>query len=87
MHVKVGPALLGRVLNGLGQPIDEDVNGPLTLTESYPVINPPPDPLKPGSIVKPIPVGVRCIDGVLTCGRGQRVGIFAAAGKIYSSLA
>jgi len=86
MHIKVGPQLLGRVLNGLGQPLDEDTHGPLNLTERYPVINPPPDPLKRGLITKPIPVGVRCIDAVLTCGRGQRVGIFSAAGVGKSTL-
>lgn len=86
MHIKVGPQLLGRVLNGLGNPIDEDVKGPLHLEESYPVINPPPDPLKRGLINKPISVGVRCLDGVLTCGKGQRVGIFAAAGVGKSTL-
>src|SRR3989344_9347216 len=65
MHIKLGPNLLGRVLNGLGQPIDEETKGPLILEESFPVINPPPDPLKRGLITKPISVGVRCIDGVL----------------------
>ena len=86
MHIKVGPELLGRVLNGLGQPIDEDTHGPLNLTDSYPVINTPPDPLKRGLITKPISVGVRCIDSVLTCGQGQRVGIFSAAGVGKSTL-
>ncbi|MBX7066731.1 MAG: type III secretion system ATPase SctN [Parachlamydiales bacterium] len=86
MHIKVGPKLLGRVLNGLGQPIDEDVKGPLEVEESFPVINQPPDPLKRGLIDKPISVGVRCIDGVLTCGKGQRIGIFSAAGVGKSTL-
>ena len=86
MHIKVGPELLGRVLNGLGQPLDEDTNGPLNLTEAFPVINTPPDPLKRGLITQPISVGVRCIDSVLTCGRGQRVGIFSAAGVGKSTL-
>lgn len=86
MHIKVGPGLLGRVLNGLGQPIDTDTHGPLVLEESYPVINPPPDPLKRMLIEKPLSVGVRCIDGVLSCGKGQRVGIFAAAGVGKSTL-
>jgi type III secretion protein N (ATPase) len=86
MHIKMGPNLLGRVLNGMGQAIDEDVKGPLVLEESFPVINPPPDPLKRILINKPISVGVRCIDGVLTCGRGQRVGIFSAAGVGKSTL-
>lgn len=86
MHIKVGPKLLGRVLNGLGQPIDEDTKGPLEVDETFPVINPPPDPLKRGLVNKPISVGVRSIDGILTCGKGQRVGIFAAAGVGKSTL-
>ena len=86
MHIKVGPGLLGRVLNGLGQPLDEDTKGPLKLEESFPVINPPPDPLKRTLITKPLSTGVRCIDGILTCGRGQRVGIFSAAGVGKSTL-
>jgi len=86
MHIKVGPQLLGRVLNGLGQPIDEETRGPLKVTERFPVINPPPDPLKRGLINKPIPTGIRCIDSILTCGKGQRVGIFSAAGVGKSTL-
>lgn len=86
MYIKVGPQLLGRVLNGLGQPLDEDTQGPLHVTESYPVINSPPDPLHREMITEPIPTGVRCIDGVLTCGKGQRVGIFAAAGGGKSTI-
>ncbi len=86
MHIKVGPQLLGRVLNGLGQPLDVDTKGPLNVEETFPVINPPPDPLKRILITKPISVGVRAIDGILTCGRGQRVGIFSAAGVGKSTL-
>lgn len=86
MHIKVGPGLLGRVLNGLGQPLDEDEKGPLNLTETFPIINTPPDPLKRMLIEEPLSVGVRAIDGVLTCGKGQRVGIFAAAGVGKSTL-
>ncbi len=86
MHIKVGPELLGRVLNGLGQPLDVEEKGPLNLTETFPIINTPPDPLKRMLIEEPIPVGVRAIDGVLTCGKGQRVGIFAAAGVGKSTL-
>jgi len=86
MQIKVGPQLLGRVLDGLGNPLDEDTKGPLVLEESYSVINPPPDPLKRQMITTPISVGVRCIDGVLTVGRGQRVGIFSAAGVGKSTL-
>lgn len=86
MHIKVGPNLLGRVLNGLGQPIDEDVKGPLVVDEVQPVINQPPDPLKRGLITKPISTGVRCLDGILTCGIGQRIGIFSAPGVGKSTL-
>ncbi len=86
LHIKVGPALLGRVLDGLGQPLDESTKGPLVLEDSYPVINPPPDPLTRKKITEPLSVGVRCLDGVLTCGEGQRVGIFAAAGGGKSTL-
>ena len=60
--------------------------GRLDLEETYPVINSPPDPLKRTVIKKPLSVGVRCIDGVLTCGKGQRIGIFAAAGVGKSTL-
>jgi type III secretion protein N (ATPase) len=86
LHIKVGPQMLGRVLNGMGEALDEDTHGPLILEETYPVINSPPDPLKRRKIEKPLSVGVRCIDGVLTCGEGQRVGIFAAAGGGKSTL-
>lgn len=86
LHIKVGPELLGRVLNGLGEPIDTDVKGPLILNETSPIFRAPPDPLKRGRITTPISVGVRCIDGLLTCGRGQRIGIFAGAGYGKSTL-
>lgn len=86
MHIKVGSNLLGRVLDGMGNPLDEDEKGPLVLEETYPVISPPPDPLKRRLIDKPLSVGVRSIDGVLTCGKGQRVGIFSAAGVGKSTL-
>lgn len=86
LHIKVGDALLGRVLNGLGEPLDEHTKGPLEVTETYPVIQSPPDPLKRQRISEPISVGIRVIDGVLTTGLGQRVGIFAAAGGGKSTL-
>ncbi len=86
LHIKVGPELLGRVLNGLGELLDVEEKGPLNLKETYPVINPPPDPLTRKKITEPISVGVRCIDGTLTCGEGQRIGIFAAAGGGKSTL-
>ncbi len=86
LHIKVGQNLLGRVLNGLGQPLDEETAGPLHLDETYSIINPPPNPLKRTLIEEPISVGVRSIDATLTCGRGQRIGIFAAAGVGKSTL-
>jgi type III secretion protein N (ATPase) len=86
LQIKVGKNLLGRVINGLGEPLDEDTKGPLILDETFPVISTPPDPLKRKMIKEPLSVGVRCIDGVLTCGKGQRVGIFAAAGGGKSTL-
>src|ERR1700722_3634618 len=75
LHIKVGPQLLGRVLNGLGEPLDFDTKGPLEATEKFSIFRAPPNPLKRQRIDKPLPTGVRCIDGLLTCGRGQRVGI------------
>jgi len=86
LHIKVGPNLLGRVLNGLGEPLDVHTKGPLEVNEIYPVIQSPPDPLKRQRISEPMSVGVRAIDGILTTGRGQRVGIFAAAGGGKSTL-
>ena len=86
LHINVGKNLLGRVLNGLGEAIDIETNGPLNLDETFPVINPPPDPLKRRIITDPLSVGIKCLDGVLTCGKGQRVGIFSAAGVGKSTL-
>jgi len=86
MHIKIGKKLLGRILNGVGDPIDTDIKGPLKLEETFPVINPPPEPLKRTIIEKPISVGIKSIDGILTCGKGQRVGIFSAAGVGKSTL-
>lgn len=86
LHIKVGPNLLGRVLNGVGDAIDTNTKGPLDVHEIYPVIQSPPDPLKRQRITEPISVGIRGIDGVLTAGLGQRMGIFAAAGGGKSTL-
>lgn len=86
LHIKVGPNLLGRVLDGLGNPLDLETKGPLELDETYPVIQSPPDPLKRKRILEPISTGVRSIDALLTTGEGQRVGIFAAAGGGKSTL-
>ncbi|MGE0329472.1 MAG: type III secretion system ATPase SctN [Ramlibacter sp.] len=84
--VPVGPALLGRVLDGLGRPLDEQTMGPLEVSHYYPVITDAPAPLKRRLISKPLSLGVRALDATLTCGEGQRMGIFAAAGGGKSTL-
>lgn len=80
LKVPVGEQLLGRILDGLGEPMDTDTKGPLVSQEYYPVHNTPPDPLTRRRVTSPISVGVKAIDAVLTTGEGQRVGLFAAAG-------
>ena len=84
--VPVGETLLGRVVDGLGRPLDVDKKGPLRPESYYPVFADPPSPLDRRIITKPISLGIRCIDGLLTCGEGQRMGIFAAAGGGKSTL-
>ena len=85
-RVGVGPELLGRVLDGLGHPIDEATAGPLRHRAFYPVYADAPDPLTRRLIARPLPLGVRVLDGLLTCGEGQRLGVFAAAGGGKSTL-
>jgi type III secretion protein N (ATPase) len=76
--------LLGRILDGLGNPID---GGPPIVTgKFYPVYADPPNPMTRKLIDRPLPLGLRVLDGVLTCGEGQRMGIFAAAGGGKSTL-
>jgi type III secretion protein N (ATPase) len=82
--VPVGDDLLGRVLNGLGEPIDG--GPPLRPRAFYPVYADPPNPMERRIIDKPISLGLRVLDGMLTCGEGQRMGIFAAAGGGKSTL-
>ena len=80
----VGPALLGRVLDGLGRPADG--GPPLSAQAYYPVYADPPDPMTRKVIKTPVSLGLRALDGLLTCGKGQRLGIFAAAGGGKSTL-
>jgi flagellum-specific ATP synthase len=80
----VGPGLLGRVLNGLGHPIDG--KGPSEHTMRMPLSAEPPHPLQRQLISEPMETGVRAIDGFLTLGKGQRVGIFAGSGVGKSTL-
>lgn len=83
-EVAVGPFLLGTVIDGLGRPLDG--NAPPGRSERCPLERAAPDPLTRPVIDTPLPLGVRAIDGLLTCGRGQRIGIFAAAGGGKSTL-
>lgn len=84
--VPVGDSLLGRVVDGLGRPIDADRKGPIRPEAYYPVFADPPGPLERRIISRPISLGICAIDGMLTCGEGQRMGIFAAAGGGKSTL-
>ena len=84
--VPVGESLLGRVLDGLGRPLDVAEKGPVRPDAYYPVFADPPSPLERKIISKPISLGIRALDGMLTCGEGQRMGIFAAAGGGKSTL-
>jgi flagellum-specific ATP synthase len=80
----VGDALIGRVLNGLGEPIDD--RGPLDGVDWVSTNQTPPHPLQRSAIDQPLVTGVRVLDGMLTCGKGQRMGIFAGSGVGKSTL-
>jgi flagellum-specific ATP synthase len=83
-QVPVGPRLKGRVLDGLARPLDG--LGPLKTPHSVPVHREPPEPMSRQRIKKPLSTGIRAIDGLLTIGRGQRIGIFAGSGVGKSTL-
>jgi flagellum-specific ATP synthase len=83
-RVGVGPELLGRVLDGFGQPLD---NGkPLRPEAYYDLFATPPNPLEREPIRQPLETGIRVIDTMLTCGRGQRIGLFGGSGVGKSTL-
>ena len=84
LQVQVGPELLGRVLDGLGEPIDG--KGPLLCKRDYPLQADPPSPLERPRIQDSLYVGVRAIDGLITLGDGQRIGIMAGSGVGKSTL-
>lgn len=84
LMVKVGENLLGRILDGLGNPIDD--KNLIDSNTYYPVLNTPPNPLTRRVIDEVLPLGIKCIDGLLTIGKGQRVGIFAGSGVGKSTL-
>ncbi len=77
-YITLSESVLGRVINGLGEPIDG--KGPLTGKDKKPLDASSPPPLSRGKITKPLALGIRSIDGLLTCGKGQRVGIFSGSG-------
>ena len=85
-EIGVGDQLLGRVIDGMGVPLDEDKKGALVTSEFYPIHREAPDPLTRRLISQPLPLGLRALDGFLSCGEGQRMGIFAAAGVGKSTL-
>jgi flagellum-specific ATP synthase len=80
----VGEELLGRVINGLGQPIDR--SGPINAGEFYPLYAPVSSPLSREEIRVPLDLGIRSINGLLTCGKGQRVAVLAGSGVGKSTL-
>lgn len=84
LKVGVGQQLTGRVLDGLGFPIDD--KGPFKPEQYYPINNKPPHPLNRKRITDPLPLGIKAIDGLLTVGKGQRIGIFAGSGVGKSTL-
>lgn len=84
LRVRVGKGLLGRVLDGLGRPIDG--LGPVDFEDELVAARTPPAPMDRKRITEPLSFGVRTMDSVLTCGKGQRIGIFAGSGVGKSTL-
>lgn len=77
LSVRCSDELLGKILNGLGNPIDGDM---ILSGENYSLFNEPPDPMNRPRIKNIMPTGIRAMNGFLTCGEGQRIGIFAGSG-------
>jgi flagellum-specific ATP synthase len=84
LKVRVCEGLLGRVLNGVGEPMDG--KGMILGGDEFPVTNAPPNPMERDRITEPMPLGIKAIDGLLTVAKGQRVGIFAGSGVGKSTL-
>jgi flagellum-specific ATP synthase len=82
--IPVSTALLGRVINAMGEPIDD--KGPIECDAEYPIQPMETNPLERRNIEESLGTGVRCIDGLLTCGKGQRIGIFGGSGVGKSTL-
>ncbi len=83
LKVQVGPFLLGQVVDGLGRTLDGKA---FTAGASYSVEAPPPDPMAREIISEVLPLGVKAVDGLITIGKGQRIGIFAGSGVGKSTL-
>ena len=84
LSVEVSDGVLGRVLDGLGRPIDG--GGPIAGATPWPVDRPAPDPLARRRVSRPLALGVRALDALRTMGEGQRVGLFAGSGVGKSTL-
>lgn len=84
LAVSVGNQLLGKTLDGLGRIVGQEAEMMTGLT--YPVIAPPPDPMEREIISQVLPLGVKAVDGLITVGKGQRIGIFAGSGVGKSTL-
>jgi flagellum-specific ATP synthase len=76
--VTIGEKMLGRVIDGLGNPIDD--KGPLSSEKEYPLYAEPINPLHRRRITEPLDVGIKAVNALLTCGKGQRMGIFSGSG-------
>lgn len=86
LEVGVGEHLRGCVLDGIGR-VQENPDRPMpTFTEHYPIYASPPDPLSRDRVSTPLSLGIRSMDALITCGIGQRIGVFAGAGVGKSSL-
>jgi FliI/YscN family ATPase len=83
-RIDVGPGLLGRVLDGFGHPMDS--GPPIEAETSYDLYRTPPSPLDREHITEPLVTGIRVIDSLLPCGKGQRIGIFGGSGVGKSTL-
>jgi FliI/YscN family ATPase len=83
-RVEVGPGLLGRVIDGFGKPIDG--GPPIQAEGAYSLYGTPSNPLDREPITQPLETGIRAIDSLLPCGKGQRVGIFGGSGVGKSTL-
>lgn len=83
LSVQVGEEVLGHTLDGIGRPTDIDE---LCLKSEYPVVASPPEPMSREIISEVLPLGVKAVDGLMTIGKGQRIGIFAGSGVGKSTL-